>query len=187
MKYIFLLFIVAASSKLYAENKSPAFIKGKKIASELQMVLGKNLLAAIQSKGTVGAIAFCNERAYPITNATAKKEVVFLKRATDKPRNPKNLADQSEAAVISKYKRQLERNISLNPILKEVDEGFEFYSPILTNAMCLQCHGSPKKEISDGVLAKLQTLYPKDQAMGYSINQLRGVFSVRWKKKSSVD
>ena len=97
----------------YEKDTDINLIKGKKIASELQMVLGKNLLAAIQSKGTVGAIAFCNERAYPITNATAKKEVVFLKRATDKPRNPKNLADQSEAAVISKYKRQLERNTVL--------------------------------------------------------------------------
>ena len=57
-----------------------------------------------------------------------------------------------------------------------------FYYPIVTNGMCLQCHGEPNKEIDEATLAQLNNLYPDDKAKGYAMNQVRGIWSISWEK-----
>ena len=49
--------------------------------------------------------------------------------------------------------------------------------------MCLQCHGNKENDISTGTLTKINTLYPKDKAIGYGINQVRGLWVVEMIKK----
>jgi len=41
---------------------------------------------------------------------------------------------------------------------------------------CLACHG---KNLKPEVAAKIDQLYPKDQARGYDLGQLRGAFTLR--------
>lgn len=43
--------------------------RGVKYAMNTQAVLGKNLMQAIQETGTSGALSFCNEKAYPLTDS----------------------------------------------------------------------------------------------------------------------
>jgi Protein of unknown function (DUF3365) len=57
------------------------------------------------------------------------------------------------------------------------------YYPILTNAMCLQCHGKPNVDISITTLDKIHALYPDDRATGYVVNELRGLWVVEMDKK----
>jgi hypothetical protein len=57
----------------------------------------------------------------------------------------------------------------------------QFYYPIVTNTMCLQCHGK-KDALQPELLRKLANLYPADQAVGYAENEVRGIWSVRMKK-----
>jgi hypothetical protein len=52
------------------------------------------------------------------------------------------------------------------------------YYPILTNAMCLQCHGKPEEDIKPSTLSKLHMLYPQDKGVGYEENELRGIWVV---------
>lgn len=58
-----------------------------------------------------------------------------------------------------------------------------FYYPIVTNTMCLQCHGTPNKEITTSVLETLTALYPQDKATGYDIEQLRGMWRIQFVKE----
>ncbi|HBY68813.1 MAG TPA: cytochrome c family protein, partial [Flavobacteriaceae bacterium] len=51
-----------------------------------------------------------------------------------------------------------------------------FYYPITTNSMCLQCHGIPNKTIQPEVLTTIIDLYPNDKAIGYNINEVRGIW-----------
>ena len=48
--------------------------------------------------------------------------------------------------------------------------------------MCLQCHGSKDIQIKPDVYKSLQKLYPKDKAIGYNDNQVRGIWSISFKK-----
>jgi len=42
-------------------------------------------------------------------------------------------------------------------------------------AICLNCHG---KSVAPGVKNIITQLYPEDVAMGYSLGQIRGAFSL---------
>jgi hypothetical protein len=51
-----------------------------------------------------------------------------------------------------------------------------YVEPIRTKGICLQCHGD---QIEPGVKARLQELYPEDQATGFEKGELRGLFWVK--------
>ena len=144
--------------------------------------LGKNLMNAIKTKGTPNAIAFCNVHAYPITDSLAKIYNLSIKRVTDKPRNIDNMANEAELAHIETFKNALAEGKELESIVNETDEMVNFYYPIVTNGMCLQCHGEPNKEIDEATLTQLNKLYPDDKARGYALGQVRGIWSISWKK-----
>ncbi|MAC96617.1 MAG: hypothetical protein CMC96_14075 [Flavobacteriales bacterium] len=151
--------------------------KGKSIAQATQAALGKNLVQAISERGTAGAIEFCNIEAIPITDSLAKIHRARVKRVSDKNRNPDNAANEAELAYIENAKNQLAADQNIKPQLKEEDGKWVAYYPILTNAMCLQCHGNAD-QVNKEALAKIQAHYPKDKALGYSENEVRGIWVI---------
>ena len=44
--------------------------------------------------------------------------------------------------------------------------------------MCLQCHGTPNEQIKPQVMTMIDKLYPEDNANGYAINEVRGIWNV---------
>ncbi len=151
---------------------------GMKFAQETQKVLGKNLMGTIQNKGVEEAVVFCNERAYPLTDSMSMNFNARIKRVSDKPRNPDNAANASELAYIETFKKDVAAGVTLEPILKEVNGKVHFYYPIVTNSMCLNCHGIPGKSIQADVVQHLSRLYPDDKATGYDVNEVRGIWSI---------
>lgn len=156
--------------------------RGKSYAMGTGKVLIKNLIQALEKKGTVKALAFCNEQAYPLTDSMAVKFKATIKRVSDKPRNQKNTANEKERHIIDKYKKALGEKQNLKPVLEESGGKMQFYAPIVTNAMCLQCHGTPTTQIKPDVMSKIATLYPQDQAKGYKANQVRGIWRITFNR-----
>ncbi len=156
--------------------------KGNAILKATKSELGKNLLEAIKNKKTIGAITFCNTKAMPITQVNAEIFNAQIKRASDKPRNPQNRANIEELKYIDHFKKQLTKG-DMEPVLVKNGSNYHFYAPIVTNQMCLQCHGVVETDINKDVFSRIKTLYPSDQAIGYGINELRGIFSIHWNEK----
>ncbi|OBX21633.1 uncharacterized protein DUF3365 [Gelidibacter algens] len=156
--------------------------RGLRYALSTQAVLGKNLMQAIQKAGTSGALSFCNEKAYSLTDSMAVVQNASIKRVSDKPRNLANQANAEELEYIETFKEIISNQESPNPIVKDSDTKMRVYYPILTNAMCLQCHGKPNKNIETPILTKLALLYPEDKAIGYAENEVRGIWSVSFNK-----
>jgi hypothetical protein len=71
----------------------------------------------------------------------------------------------------------------MKPQLKNIDGRQTAYYPILTNKMCLQCHGDLEKDITKNTLNKINQLYPKDKATGYKENEIRGIWVVEMQNK----
>lgn len=161
--------------------------RGLKYALTTKAVLGKNLMGTIQKKGTLEALEFCNVRAYPLTDSMAVVHNASIKRVSDKPRNQKNEANNEELEYIETFKNLLSEKKEINPIVKESDNDVHVYYPIITNTMCLQCHGKIETNIKPDILKSLTLLYPEDKAKGYSENQVRGIWNVSFKRiKSQV-
>jgi mono/diheme cytochrome c family protein len=159
-------------------NDLPYGERGLAYALKTKAVLGKNLIGTIQKKGPLAALEFCNERAYPLTDSMSVVKNAEIKRVTDKPRNQRNVANAEELEYLSIFKQQLAKEFEMQPIVKESENSVHVYYPIITNSMCLQCHGKPEEDIKPEVIAKLTELYPNDKATGYSLDQVRGIWSI---------
>lgn len=172
-------------SNLYApsviEIPKDALGKGNAILKATKSELGKNLLEAIKNRKTIGAISFCNTQAMPITQKNSAEFKVQVKRASDKPRNPQNRANTQELKYINHFKKQMSKGL-MDPVFVKEGRSYFFYAPIVTNQMCLQCHGKIETQIEEKVLSEIKKLYPADQAIGYGTNELRGIFSIQWEE-----
>lgn len=156
---------------------------GQQFVSATQSVLAKNLVEAINKDGPEHALEFCNINAYPLTDSMSQALNANIKRVTDKTRNPENQANDGELAHIAFLKTQLVNGEALTPKVIEQQERMMGYYPIITNNLCIQCHGKPNADVSAATLAKINSLYPSDQAMGYGVNELRGLWVVEMEKR----
>lgn len=156
--------------------------RGKEYAMATKAVLGKNLLSAINSKGTEDALSFCNERAIPLTDSMQTSLGVNIKRASDNNRNPDNAATLDELEYILQSKKMLDNGQELKPQIHEKGNKMVGYYPILSNQMCLQCHGKPNDDIQLKTIKKIDKLYPNDKAKGYGVNELRGIWVIEMPK-----
>jgi len=169
--------------KTHSANQSNAIKDiGLSYALGTKKVLGKNLMGTIQKEGTLEALKFCNVKAYPLTDSMANHYNAQIKRVSDKPRNPSNQANPKELKKIEYFKDLVAGNEEINPVVEKYRGEKYFYYPILTNSMCLQCHGKPST-IEPDVLTTLNKLYPEDLALGYDVNQVRGIWSITFKNK----
>lgn len=156
--------------------------KGLNYALTTKAVLGENLMGTIQKKGTIAALEFCSIKAIPLTDSMAQVHNASIKRVTDKPRNPMNTANSMELEQIENFKAQLKNSNEIEPIVSELNDEIHVYYPIITNNMCLQCHGKPNQTVDKEALDKISQLYPKDKALGYNINEIRGIWSITFDK-----
>ncbi len=156
--------------------------EGQQMATQTQMILGKNLMKAIQSQGTEYAVSFCSDEAIHLTDSMALAFNARLKRVSDQNRNPNNKANEAELAYINQVKTTISEGKMAKPQLTKSGDKRIGYYPIFTDKRCMQCHGSPESDISPSTLSKINDLYPDDQAKGYQPEQLRGIWVVEMDK-----
>jgi hypothetical protein len=190
MKRVFIIGVLLIFAQCKDNKKSEETASGRssveigmEYAKGTQAVLAGNLKKAIAEKGTAEALKFCSTEALPLTDSMAMVYGAKIRRVTDKPRNPANLANEEELTYIEDFKRALASGEQLDPIIKTKSGMVDFYYPIITNALCLQCHGKPNKEIQPYVLTALSDLYLQDKAFGYEVDQVRGIWSISYNEE----
>jgi mono/diheme cytochrome c family protein len=166
---------------IYHTDTTPIKV-GQNIALQTKSVLGKNLLGAINAGGTENAISFCSTKAIPLTDSMAVALNANIKRVSDKNRNPNNKANESELAYIEEIKLAISQGEAPKPSLTTTEDKHIAYYPIMTDKMCMQCHGQKETEILPSTLNKIGEIYPNDLATGYKIGELRGIWVVEMDK-----
>lgn len=146
-------------------------------ATETKKLLMKNVAEQMQKVGPESALEFCNIEAMPLTKSMSDKHGLVISRVSDKNRNPNNIANAEELKLIKQYKKQLLAGELLKPVRTET----HYYEPLVTNVMCLQCHGELGKNVQPKVATKIAELYPNDLALGYKQNEVRGLISIKTK------
>ncbi len=161
---------------------------GNSIVLQTQQTLGKNLQNALQTGGVENAIEFCNLNAMPLVDSLNKHLDTRIRRVTFKARNQGDLPDSIESAILKAYAFQSTDSVPKTSNVQSMDDKtFLFTKPIIVeNALCLTCHG----EIGNGMAQEtddyIKSLYPEDQASGYQIGDLRGMWSIRISRKKAV-
>lgn len=155
---------------------------GQLISQAAQKQLGSNLMRAINDGGYDHAVSFCRVQAKPITDSVGRDFQAQVSRVSDKPRNPRNVASEDEMKYITYYKQALRQESDWSSKLIETSDSYTYYAPIITQPLCLNCHGDPQTEINSETLARLRSDYPQDKAVGYGLGELRGMWKVKWEK-----
>lgn len=146
--------------------------KGDHLVSLTFDTLRNSLLTAIGEQGFVHAVQFCNEKAYPLTSRYAS-EGITIRRASARFRNPSNQPDSLEMTVFEQSQSK-----GLRTKLIRTKGEVHYIKPIMMQAMCLNCHGSPALDIKPETLAAIQHNYPQDKAIDYAEGELRGIWHI---------
>ena len=167
-----------------AAIKAVALERGQAIARQAFSVLSSNLTNAIAAGGISNALPYCAVMAVPLTTSVAATNRVELRRVSHRPRNPKNKANAEEMTHIARGQAEVQKGRRPTPVV--LDSGGDtvtFLAPIvLGHTVCLQCHGQPGEDIQPQNLALIRRLYPQDQATGFRLGDLRGMWRIEFRK-----
>jgi len=177
---VVVLFLFSSCEKGLTEKDKEEYVaKGKEIAQASAEHLSGQLTKSIKEGGTASAIPFCNTMAMPLTEEISVKYSTAIKRTSFKVRNENNAPTKEETRILSAYKKLIDANEELKPIVEMDKSGSpHFYAPILLKQKCLACHGEIGKNITVQTDSIIRSYYPNDRATGFKEGDLRGIWSI---------
>lgn len=150
---------------------------GRDHGAELLMPFKQDLQRALReglAGGPVQALSACRVEAPKIAKGLSQ-EGIRVGRTSDRLRNPANRSPEWVRPFLEAY---LANPSSRTPRSLPLQDGREGYvEPILMQSLCLTCHGS---SIDSRISEELERLYPEDEAVGFEMGELRGVFWVEF-------
>ena len=161
---------------------------GDSISKVAASVFLQSITEKYASGGFSAAAKYCSMEAYPLTDSLSTSYKVFLKRVSNKNRNPNNYPSEMEKGILEAYEYSLEQGDQLGSNVQFIRPGdtILYNNPIvMPSALCLNCHGN-SSQISDEVQTILKEAYPNDKATGYEVGDLRGMWSLKFLKKEIV-
>ena len=191
-----LLLLSCGNSKKEASSKTasanPDEVLAQKAALQLINDFSRNLkgelLSAMKAGGAMKAIEVCQKKAPYITSTHSNLPIWSIRRVSEKNRNPENKATPEEQNILARFADSTQSKTTFVSEWQETDSGkvFYYYKPIRVGGLCLQCHG-PYEKLEPTVKAVLKDRYPNDQATGYKVGDLRGMFVVTMKWPDAKD
>jgi len=168
---------------LTAEEQEAFLEKGTDITTATFNVLSGQLKSALQEKGVAGAIKYCNLAAYPLVDSLSRLHNASIRRTSLKARNPGDKPTAKEQAVLDAYHASEKAGEALLPKVLPVDAStVAYYAPIQVQEPCLKCHGKLGESLKAEDYATILELYPYDEAIGYAAGDLRGIWSVTFRR-----
>lgn len=164
-------------------------LRGREVAARTFGILSSNLQHAIKTTGITNALPFCSVLADPLTRQVAAEAQADVRRVTHRARNPKNQAETNELGILDGFRAQLLAGTGpASPLLRtNTADTVTFYAPIvITNALCLNCHGVPGTDIDAASMAVIQKLYPQDEGTGFKLGELRGMWRIDFAQTNLV-
>lgn len=155
--------------------------ESKKVVVEFMGQLKGELMSSMKAGGPTTTIDMCKDKAPLIAKNLSDKYGWEIARTSLKLRNPANSPDAWETKVLEQFDARKKSGEPVKPMayFSEVEvqgeKKFRFMKAIPVAKPCLACHG---ENIAPDVLAKIQSAYPEDKAIGYKQGDVRGAFTI---------
>jgi len=158
---------------------------GEDAINRLAVTLVREVAGALAKDGPEAAVDVCHLKNLPMTNGTVAglPRITAVKRTSLKLRNPANAPDAADQLALDYIRQQMENGDAPSALLVQRVEPpaappeWRVYKPLGVTTSCLVCHGDPAEQ-SPALRAKLNALYPADQATGYNAHEWRGLIRV---------
>jgi len=161
--------------------------QGQDIAKQVSVVMTSALTKSISDGGVGKAAQYCSYIAIPMIDTLAVQHGVSIRRTSTLLRNAKDNAPTGrESEVLAEYQKQKAEGRELKPLVESVDpHTVAYYQPIIVQPLCLNCHGELGNTLTEENYAFIKYLYPNDKAIGYALEDLRGIWSMQFPRKIS--
>lgn len=171
---------VASDRSTYPIAKAPgawssAIAKADAGIEALKKGLMGKLKKQMAEGGPASALSVCHDEAQAITAQMAKEQGIEMGRTSHKLRNRANAPREWVSPYVEKSAGM--KAGDFEPVVVDLGEEVGVIRPIGTKGLCLNCHGKPQT-LAPPVREKLQKLYPDDQATGFAVGDVRGLFWV---------
>jgi hypothetical protein len=176
-----MILMLVVTGTTVAGEADPRIAESRAAAQELGGALKSVLVAAMQAGGPVSAISVCNAKAPQIAGAISVRHGWEVGRTTLKVRNPANAPDAWERAVLERFERERAAGAAAASLefaeTVQTEDGsvFRYMKAIPTGEVCLTCHGTA---LAPEVGERIAALYPRDQATGFGVGDIRGAFTI---------
>lgn len=153
---------------LEARDRTMAFAEGLK----------STLMAGMKADGPEAAINLCNTYAPEIAKLNSK-DGWEVGRTSLKIRNLNNAPNTWETDVLNTFEKQVAAGVDIATLEASTRQNgqFRYMKAIPVGGPCVICHG---ETLAPAIKARIDTLYPEDQARGYLLGQLRGAFTLTY-------
>jgi len=154
--------------------------KYRNAANQMLTALKGELQTAMKGGGPIAALEVCQSKAPAIGQQLSQQHGFTMARTSLKVRNDQNAPDAWEKSVLEKFearKAQGEDPMHIEYAATVEVNGkpaMRYMKAIPTAQLCTICHGSA---LTAEVSAKIDELYPNDQARGFQAGDLRGAFT----------
>lgn len=172
---LFLLVLIIAASLVGspASSQAPESTRGSQILYQYRKDLQDTLRVAM-NQGVVEAVEACRIQAPEVADSWSQGGV-RVGRASHRLRNPRNVPPDWVEPILNAY---IASAADRGPRTVELQGGrLGYVEPIVLQPLCTACHG---ESISSEVSAKILKHYPEDEAVGFKVGDLRGVFWVEY-------
>lgn len=182
------LILLSCSTSLSTTEEQDALEKGTGITDASFDALSGMLQQAMKQGGPAHAVEFCSLNAPSIVDSLSKMHGATIHRTSDRIRIPNDQPDDEEARILRTMLAEWEQAKEVKTRVGLLGDSIAFYRPIFINSpTCLKCHGIPGKTLDSDAQTVINARYVQDQAIGYALNDLRGMWSVRWKRVGSSE
>lgn len=190
MQKLLLSVVMLASLNAYAKDDS-LLVEARKVAGSVPPKLLQVLTEEIDKGGPESAIAVCREKAPQMAKTASAQTGWMIRRVSLRNRNPKAIPDAWETAALEDFDRRAAAG-EAPATLEKWDtamvgdrQEFRYMRALPVQPICLGCHGE-SKDLKSEVKAKLESFYPADKGIGYSLGQIRGAITIRKSLTSSA-
>ncbi|MGE5356658.1 MAG: DUF3365 domain-containing protein [Deltaproteobacteria bacterium] len=157
--------------------------KADYFVQDAALALKTKLTEAMKKGGVENAINVCNEVAQKMMDSISAQNGVQIKRTALNFRNQKNAPDKYDIEMLNNFiKLKSEGRELVSDGIELENRQVKLYVPILTQKLCLECHGTPVQDIKPEVSKLIAKLYPADKATGFKEGDLRGAWVIQMEK-----
>lgn len=181
LKSLVLPFLLVFSSSVLSSETDDLAAEARGLSKALGGQLKQHLQAGMKQGGPLLAMDICNVQAPVIASSVGAGTGWKVGRASLKARQENNRPDEWEILTLLEFEKRRDAGKDLATmehyaVIKNNDSRvFRYMKAIPTAEVCLACHG---ESIKPEVLAKIDQLYPMDQAVGFKAGEIRGAFSL---------
>lgn len=150
-------------------------------AGQLGKELKGKLMAAMSEGGPAAAIAVCSEEAPAIAGRISDETGYRVGRTALRIRNPENAPTDWQTAQLEAFAAEIAQGgeaATMEAAMLATDNGqteFRWAKPIVLEGPCAMCHG---ENVSTEIKTLIAEHYPDDEATGFKVGELRGMFTV---------